>query len=1057
MNSGRKNENNVIASLARKIAPACVLCLALLGCREKPIINSITWDSKGFMINGHYALFLIGGIQYYRIPPGEWEDRLRKMKGAGITMAEVYISWAFHEPEEGQFDFTGPSHDLDRFLTLCDKLGIFVYIRPGPYITNETDGGGFPGWLMKATRKTPLQTEDGRVAVRQYDAGYLKYASRYLSRVDAIVKKHQFTTKPNGCVLFYALENEYDWFKLFKSFEGGPIPDVPGMFTALRDIVRGHGISVPLTDASGVPPGSPFFAGTGDVNGILITPNQYPGTAGVSGQGPYNMEAVTAQAMADLHSSSKYAGLYVNTPSFVSETDRFVTLLQRIIFGGMEGANLFNVVGYTAEGYQNGVDLFFSGNIFDAVNTPAIAYFGGQIDYRGPVSPRGVLRSTYYTMKRKMEFLNTFGEAIASCGSARKDGQVSVGNADIGTWNGSGRSRYWLETDDGTVFLSLLNQGHYDSSVTTTSSSPTDVTIGIKGVTVKDVSFPNYSPMTVPFEDIATTAGDETWNDMILPVSLPLGGGLPTLSYSSSEILTLRDFNRRRLLVLYGRAGTPGEVRIVGLSGKPAITYSNIVGFVADENDGHILTFHYIHSPDTFLVLQLPGGKILEILITTIERANTYWFFESGGRELMAADVDFLEGADEGQGRVTIRTQRKPDLSTMLILTPSSPKFVTDDTLPWTYAGFSYTPEAMALSYTASVSFSLPPPPAINSGRTFSEGLPSPSQAESSWTGNPISLEEVGINRGHAWYMTGFTAASSVTQAALHVDSGSDIVSIYLNGAYISTVLPTGLAVDLPLSAGLITAGANTLVFRVQVWGHAIFHIPQLPGTFNIPTLALDSKRGLMGRAWVSLAGITSNLTDWKALSQLEGERSGYFTPEYDTSGWQTVAQPVTPGTPLVLRDGQTLWYRTQFDSSSLPDPERIFAPVLIRLTGRNCMGTIWLNDHLIGRWLSNNDWLLKGVDTSIPGTAKQAVRDMWIGQEPDSLDKFYLPQSYIQDGTNTITIALEDTSNSVYEPSPDMGEVDSIEVVYNTDNWTDRFGGDVGSLLRSSIVLQSP
>ncbi len=1042
---------------ARRCASIFILVLSILGCREKVVTNSITWDARGFKVNGHYTLFTMGGIQYYRIPPGEWEDRLRKMKGAGINIVEVYLSWAFHEPEEGRFDFTSPTHDLDRFLTLCEKVGLFVYVRPGPYITNETDGGGLPAWLLKSTSKTPSLVEDGMVSVRQVDTDYLKYSARYLAQADAIIRRHQFTTKPNGCVLFYALENEYDWFYLFKKIEEGPIPDVAGMFRALRDIVRSHGISIPLTDASGVPPGNSFYEGTGDAEGILITPNQYPGTAAGLGQaGPYNMERVTALAMSDLHSSSSYKGLYVNTPSFVSETDRLITLLQRIIFGGMEGANLFNFVGYTVEGYQNGMDLFFMGNVFEALKEPAIAYFGSQIDYRGPVSPRGVLRSTYFTMKRKMEFFNAFNEPIASCGDAKKDGEVSVANSDIGTWEGSARSRYWLETNDGTVFLSLLNQGKYD---TETCPSPSylcaakDETIGLKGISVKGESFPNYVTMTIPYEKIATTYSDETWNDMILAINLPLGEWYPRLAYSTSEILTLRDFNQRKLLVLYGREGTYGEARLLGTRGVPEIIYSNLSGLELDEDDGSTLTFHYIHSPDTSLVLRLSGGNILQVLVTTIERANRYWFFESGGRQFMVADIDFLEGAEEIQGKTTIRVQRKQGPRDMLILTPFSPKYLTDDALSWTYAGFSYAPESMALSYTAAVSYSLPSLPLINSGRTFSETLPSPSQAVMSWSGTPKSLEELGINRGHAWYMTSFSAASPLTPATLHIDSASDFVSVFLNGIYLTTVAPTGLAIDLPLPESAVTIGTNTLIFRVQVWGHSSYHIPLKPDIINIPTLALDSRRGLMGQAWVNLSGTIENLTEWKALPQLEGERSGFFLEDYDISGWQTLAQPITPGARLDLQDGQTLWYRAQFNSSTLPDPEKFFAPVLIRLTGQNCMGTIWLNDHLIGRWLSDENWLIKGVDTSITGTAKKAVRHMWLDQEPDSLDKFYLPSSYITPVINTVTIALEDTSNPGDQDPLGKGYIKSLEIVYNTDHW-DR---TLGTLLRSTISLFLP
>ena len=31
---------------------------------------------------------------------------------------------------------------------MAQEAGLYVIARPGPYINAETDGGGFPGWLM---------------------------------------------------------------------------------------------------------------------------------------------------------------------------------------------------------------------------------------------------------------------------------------------------------------------------------------------------------------------------------------------------------------------------------------------------------------------------------------------------------------------------------------------------------------------------------------------------------------------------------------------------------------------------------------------------------------------------------------------------------------------------------------------------------------------------------------------------------------------------------------------------------------------------------------------
>jgi len=1021
------------------------LILSLSVCREKPPKNSIAWDDKGFKINGQYTLFIIGGIQYYRLPPGEWEDRLRKLKAAGVNMVEVYVSWASHEPDEGRFDFTSPGLDLDRFLTLCEKVGLYVYIRPGPYICNETDGGGHPGWLFKATGTKPSASEDGLVVIRRNDADYLKYVERYLARVDAIVRKHQFTINPNGRVLFYALENELDWYVSEELLEGNIITkdEVAGMFRSLRDIVRRHGISIPLTCASGIPPGHLEFIGTGDVEDILIAPNMYPETA-ASGDGPGSLEGAAARAISGLHDPRSYKGLYVNTPSFVSETDRLTSLLQRYIFGGMDGVNLFNFGGYTVEGYQNGVDLFLKDG---KVTQPVFAYFGSQIDYRGFISPRGVLRSTYYTVKRKSEFLNAFGNAIASVGAAKKDGAISVANPDIGTWEDGKRSNYWLETDDGTIFLSLLNQGHYDEA-SGEVFSPTDQEIGLNGIIVKDVSFPKYFTMTVPYEDILTTP-DQYWqeelvNDTILALNLFIGEGFPRLSYSTSEILTLKDFGDRKLLVVYGKAGTTGEIRLTGLPGNPEIAFNSLTGFNLDENGGEGFIFHYVHSPDSFLVLKFPGEKTLQVLVTTIERANRYWFFTSGGQQFMISDLDYLENIDSNQKTITIKAQRRTGPSDVMILTPIEPAVLMDNAISSTTISFTFTPAAMALFYSGIISYALPTLPLINAGTINGEALPTPDDAESSWSGEPKFFEELGINRGHAWYLAEFSSGSTVTTGTIHIDSASDIVSAYLNGTYIGTVLPAGRAMNLPFTGVTVTSGKNTIVFRAQIWGHSIYPIPQVQGFVEIPATILDSKRGLSGKAWISLKGTTIDLTEWNVLRGLKGERDGVYSPDYYASAWQ----PITITTSLALQDGETLWFRTTFDSSSIPESDRIFAPLLVRLKGKNCMGTIWFNGLLIGRWLSDNNWLMKGIEGS--GAPIEVIRDMWLGQEADSLDKFYLPQSYIRDGSNTIVIALEDASNSDYQASPDVGQVDSLEIIYNTDH----LDGSAGSLLKSSISI---
>jgi len=1033
-----------------------MICLTSLGCRQKlniPI-NSITWDSRGFKIDGKYTLFNIGGLMYWRTPPGEWEDRLKKMKGSGINMVETYVSWVFHEPEEGEFDFSSETHDLSRFLTLCEDIGLFVYIRPGPYINAEDDGGGLPGWLIRNAGKDPAAAADGKVVPRRDDADYNSYVARYLGQLDRIVKNHEYGTTGRGTVLFYALENEYEWFQFNRLLEGTQIKlaEVSRIFTFLRDTVRGHGITIPLVVASGVPPGDTAFIGTGGVPGILVAPNMYPGNATIKpgGNAPFDIEGTGAEAIKQLHSYSFNKGLYAGTPSFITETQQRVSTIQRFIMSGMEGANIYNYCGLAVEGYQNGDHFERDGN------TNTVAYFGSQIGYGGPVSPRGILRSTYYSTRRKMGYFNSVSEPLASCGGANKDGPVTVNHPDIGTWSEGSRHIYWLMTETGTIFLGLLNEGHYDP-ITDTTIAPVDIKIPVRGVRVSEVVFPNYSDMTVPAESVAVPADgkvySERFNDMMIAVRLPLGQGYPVLEYETSEITAIRDYHGRRLLVMAGAEGTWGEFRLSGLKGTPLeIKGNTLADVVVDENDGTTFTVHYRHAADGFLVLGLERGKILEVMITTIDRANRIWFAGAGGKEYLVEGVEYLEKSGSGAQGLEMVVHRSAGTFLVTLLLPSSPTGVEDEESGGAVTGWTYDPVTWALSYTVPVSYTLPTLPSVNTGRWTTEPLPSWPEAMSTWNGQPQALEKLGINRGHAWYLARFTLGAVPTGATIRVDAGSDMISAYVNGTYVGTVLPTNKAVKIAVTGSVLIAGNNELIFRVQIWGHNIFHIPQLPGIIDVPVAAIDSLRGLQGDAVVDTGASIVDIAEWGVVQYLRGEREGYISNKYNDGAWTVLGQPMTAGTPFTIPDGGTAWFRTTFQGNEMPDPAAIYAPVVITLSGKNVLGTIWLNERLIGRWLSDNDWLLKGVDTSVPGVATRAIRDMWM-DKPGAADQFYMPGSLISQGTNTLAISFEDMSNADGEPSPDDGIMTGLEIRYNTDH----LDGSIGSLKKSFLAIGIP
>lgn len=96
-----------------------------------------------FYVNGTPFKIISGAFHYFRTVPEYWQDRLEKLKAMGCNTVETYIPWNLHEPEPGEFCFDGIL-DVERFIRLAQELGLYVIIRPSPYICAEWEFGGLP-------------------------------------------------------------------------------------------------------------------------------------------------------------------------------------------------------------------------------------------------------------------------------------------------------------------------------------------------------------------------------------------------------------------------------------------------------------------------------------------------------------------------------------------------------------------------------------------------------------------------------------------------------------------------------------------------------------------------------------------------------------------------------------------------------------------------------------------------------------------------------------------------------------------------------------------------
>ena len=109
------------------------------------------------------------------------------------------MPWNLHEPRPGEFDFAGDGGMLDvaAFVRVARELGLWVIVRPGPYICAEWDFGGLPGWLLA----------DDDCRVRCADETYLAAVERYIARVG--VELAPLTCGRGGPIIMVQVENEY--------------------------------------------------------------------------------------------------------------------------------------------------------------------------------------------------------------------------------------------------------------------------------------------------------------------------------------------------------------------------------------------------------------------------------------------------------------------------------------------------------------------------------------------------------------------------------------------------------------------------------------------------------------------------------------------------------------------------------------------------------------------------------------------------------------------------------------------------------------------------------
>jgi beta-galactosidase len=166
---------------------------------QNPLPHSFTVHDGKFLLDGKPFQIISGEIHYARIPREYWPDRFRMAKAMGLNAVTTYVFWNVHEPRPGVYDFSG-NNDVAEFIREAQQQGLFVILRPGPYVCAEWEFGGLPAWLLK----------DHSLLVRSRDPKFLEAAERWIKRLGKELAPLQIGN--GGPILLVQVENEYGSF-----------------------------------------------------------------------------------------------------------------------------------------------------------------------------------------------------------------------------------------------------------------------------------------------------------------------------------------------------------------------------------------------------------------------------------------------------------------------------------------------------------------------------------------------------------------------------------------------------------------------------------------------------------------------------------------------------------------------------------------------------------------------------------------------------------------------------------------------------------------------------
>jgi beta-galactosidase len=320
--------------------------------------HTFTLGTADFILDGKPFRIIGGEIHPARIPAEYWRHRVQMAKAMGCNTIAAYLFWNYHETSEGIYDFSTGNHNIRKFIEIVKEEGMWLILRPGPYVCAEWELGGIPPYLLRIPD----------IKLRCMDPRYMNAAENYMARLASEIKSFLITN--GGPVIMLQVENEYGSFGNDRIY-----------MTRLKEVWLKNGIDIP------------FFTGDGPTT-YMLEAGSLPGCAVGLDSGGSLADFELANKMnpgVPVFSSETYPGWLTHWGEKWARPDTADLIKEvKFLMDNNKSFNLYVIHGGTNYGFTAGANSGGKGYEPDVTS----------YDYDAPIDEQGNATPKYIALRK---------------------------------------------------------------------------------------------------------------------------------------------------------------------------------------------------------------------------------------------------------------------------------------------------------------------------------------------------------------------------------------------------------------------------------------------------------------------------------------------------------------------------------------------------------------------------------------------------------------------------------------------------------------------------------